>query len=166
MNVRALFGGGLMQLHGGLLMERAVSCLEKDPKQKKGSARVFFLSRDLNMTNRTHRALFFILIGVFAGACGGSDTTGPARVRLASTLTATACANGKFSLTANWQAVGTWQAVFTSETGTATSETSLVDANQTKTSTCIFLTKTMVYAILVPVTVSADADATPTLTLP
>jgi hypothetical protein len=115
------------------------------------------------MTQRTSGALFFLLI--LTAACG-SDSTGPARVRFPSTLAATACANGKFSLTANWQATGTWQAVFTSETGAATTETSPVDANQTKTSTCIFLTKTMVYAILVPVTVSADADATPTITLP
>ena len=116
------------------------------------------------MTRRTIGALFFIVI--LTGACGGSDTTGVARARFPSTIAATACANGKFSLTANWQATGTWQAVFTSETGTATTETSLVDANQTKTSTCIFLTKTMVYAILLPVTVNADADATPTITLP
>jgi len=87
-------------------------------------------------------------------------------VRFPSTITAAACPNGKFSLTANWQATGTWQAVFTSETGAATSETSVIDASQTKTSACIFLTKTIVYAILVPVTVSADADATPTITLP
>ena len=118
------------------------------------------------MTRRTIGALFFIVI--LTGACGGSDTTGVARAHFASTITANpVCANGKFSLTANWQATGTWQAVFTSETGaTAISETSPVDANQTKTSTCIFVTKTMVYAILVPVTVAADADATPTITLP
>jgi hypothetical protein len=132
-------------------------------KDQKRSPRDFFLSRDLNMTRRTIGALFFIVI--LTGACG-SDTTGAARVRFPSTITAAACPNGKFSLTANWQATGTWKAVFTSETGTATSETSVVDASQTKTSTCIFLTKTMVYAILVPVTVSADADATPTITLP
>jgi glycine cleavage system protein P-like pyridoxal-binding family len=81
-----------------------------------------------------------------------------------------------YSLTANWQATGTWKAVFTSETGKATTETSAVDASQTKTSSCIFLSKaangtnpavaTMVYAILVPVTVAADADATPTINLP
>jgi hypothetical protein len=119
----------------------------------------------MNMTRRTIGALFFIVI--LTGACGGSDTTGVARARFPSTIAATACANGKYSLTANWQATGTWQAVFTSETGaTAVSETSPVDANQTKTSTCIFVTKTMVYAILVPVTVAADADATPTITLP
>jgi len=116
------------------------------------------------MTRRTIGALFFIVI--LTGACGGSDTTGAARVRFPSTITAAVCANGKYSLTANWQATGTWQAVFTSETGDPTTETSAVDASQTKTSTCIFVTKTMVYAILVPVTVSADADATPTLTLP
>jgi hypothetical protein len=115
------------------------------------------------MTRRTIGALFFIVI--LTGACG-SDTTGVARVRFPSTIAATACPNGKYSLTANWQATGTWQAVFTSETGDPTTETSAVDANQTKTSTCIFLTKTLVYAILVPVTVSADADATPTITLP
>jgi hypothetical protein len=115
------------------------------------------------MTYRTGGALFFLLI--LAGACG-SDTTGAARARFPSTITAAVCANGKFSLTANWQATGTWKAIFTSETGTATTETSLVDANQTKTSTCIFTTKTMVYAILFPVTVDADADATPTITLP
>jgi hypothetical protein len=115
------------------------------------------------MTRRTIGALFFIV--VLTGACG-SDSTGAARVRFPSTITAAVCGNGKYSLTANWQATGTWQAVFTSETGAATTETSAVDASQTKTSTCIFLTKTMVYAILVPVTVSADADATPTITLP
>jgi hypothetical protein len=127
------------------------------------------------MTHRTSAALFFIAI--LAGACGGSDSTGPARVHYTSTLAATKCANvvdttgkvvgAKYSLTANWQAVGTWQAVFTSETGaTAISETSPVDANQTKTSSCLFRNGTMVYAILVPVTVPADADNTPTLTLP
>ena len=125
------------------------------------------------MTRRTIGALFFIVI--LTGACG-SDTTGVARVRFPSTIAATACPNGKYSLTANWQATGTWQAVFTSETGDPTTESSAVDANQTKTSTCIFLSKaangtnppvpTMVYAILVPVTVAADADATPTISLP
>jgi len=124
------------------------------------------------MTRRTIGALFFIVI--LTGACG-SDTTGVARVRFPSTIAATA-PNGKYSLTANWQATGTWQAVFTSETGDPTTESSAVDANQTKTSTCIFLSKaangtnppvpTMVYAILVPVTVAADADATPTISLP
>jgi hypothetical protein len=117
------------------------------------------------MTYRTSTALFFVAI--LAGACGGSDSSGPARAHFTSTLTATKCANAKYSLTANWQAVGTWQAVFTSETGaTAISETSPVDANQTKTSSCLFTPGTKVYAILVPVTVLADADATPTLDLP
>ena len=155
-----------MQLLGGLVMEKVLSAAPKYfRKDQQRSPRDFFLSRNLNMTNRTIGALFFVLI--LSAACGSDNSTGPARVHYASTLTATKCANAKYSLTANWQATGTWQAVFTSETGTtAISETSPVDANQTKTSSCLFLTGTMVYAILVPVTVPADADATPTLTLP
>jgi hypothetical protein len=158
-------GGNAHAITGRISHGRAsVSYAAIPRKDQERSPRDFFLSRDLNMTRRTIGALFFIV--VLTGACGGSDTTGVARVRFPSTLTAAACPNGKFSLTANWQATGTWQAVFTSETGAATSETSPVDASQTKTSSCIFLTKTMVYAILVPVTVAADADATPTITLP
>ena len=153
-----------MQLPGGLVMEKVLLAMSqhfrKDQQRSPGDS---FLSRNLHMTSRTIGALFLLILGT---ACGGDDSTGPARAHFASTLTAAVCGNGKYSLTANWQATGTWQAVFTSETGDPTTETSAVDANQTKTSTCIFVTKTMVYAILVPVTVSADADATPTLTLP
>jgi hypothetical protein len=136
------------------------------------------------MTNRTNRALFLILTLVLAGACGGSDTTGPARARFASSLTGTKCVNPavkdtvtRYNLTANWQATaGTWQAVFASITtlsdttvighGATISEASAVNANQSKTSSCVFLARTQVYAILDPVTVAADADITPTITLP
>jgi hypothetical protein len=129
------------------------------------------------MTNRSIGALFFIL--AFAVACGGSDTTGPARARFASTLTAAKCVNPavtdtvtRYALTANWQATaGTWKAVFTAITTyppfTATaSDQSATDSNQSKTSACVFLARTRVYAVLDPVTVAADADATPTIALP
>jgi hypothetical protein len=147
-------------------MEKVLSATPKYfRKDQQRSPRDFFLSRNLNMTNRTIGTLFFILI--LTAACGSDNSTGPARAHFTSTLTATKCANAKYSLTANWQATGTWQAVFTSETGaTAVSETSPVDANQTKTSSCLFTPGTKVYAILVPVTVLADADNTPTLDLP
>jgi hypothetical protein len=156
-----------MESPGGLVMERLLSASSQYfRKDQKRSSRDFFLSRELNMTHRTSGALFFMLI--LTAACGSDNSTGPARAHFTSTLTAAKCAsNGKYSLTANWQAVGTWQAVFTSETGaTAVSETSPVDANQTKTSSCLFTPGTMVYAILLPVTVVADADATPTISLP
>ena len=171
----------------------SVSYVENRRKDQKRSPREFFLSRDLNMTNRSIGALFFILS--FAVACGGSDTTGPARVRFASTLTAAKCVNDtvtgsaamdtvtRYALTATWQGTGTWNAVFTSITtlpgfipdpafvtlsGFATTVTdfSLVNSNQSKTSACVFLARTQVYAILDPVTVTADADATPTIALP
>jgi hypothetical protein len=134
------------------------------------------------MTNRSIGALFFIL--AFAVACGGSDTTGPARVRFASTLTAAKCVNPavtdtvtRYALTANWQATaGTWNAVFTSITTLKdfptkdwpafVSDQSPVNSNQSKTSACVFYARTQVYAVLDPVTVAADADATPTITLP
>jgi hypothetical protein len=134
------------------------------------------------MTNRTVGTLFFIL--VVAAGCGGSDTTGPARVRFASTLTAAKCVNPavkdtvtRYSLTANWQATaGTWKAVFASITtlsdttvagyASTISEASPVNANQSKTSSCLFLARTQVYAILNPISVAAEADATPTIQLP
>jgi hypothetical protein len=171
----------------------SVSYVENRRKDQKRSPREFFLSRDLNMTNRSIGALFFILS--FAVACGGSDTTGLARVRLLSTLTAAKCVNTavtgsaaedtvtRYALTANWQATGTWKAVFTSIVplpgfvpdpkfktldgfATTVSDFSLVNGNQSKTSACVFLARTQVYAILDPVTVPADADATPTIVLP
>jgi hypothetical protein len=171
----------------------SVSYVENRRKDQKRLPREFFLSRDLNMTNRSIGALFFILS--FAVACGGSDTTAPARVRFTSTLTAAKCVSDtvtgsaamdtvtRYTLTANWQGTGTWKAVFTSITtlpgfipdpthsplpGFATTESdfSLVDGNQSKTSACVFLARTQVYAILDPVTVPADADASPTITLP
>jgi hypothetical protein len=163
----------------------SVSYVENRRKDQKRSPREFFLSRDLNMTNRSIGALFFIL--TFAVACGGSDTTGPARVRFAATLTAAKCVNPavtdtvtRYALTANWQATaGTWKAVFTSMTLTRSGyspelpifqalvgDESLVNSNQSKTSACVFVARTQVYAVLDPVTVAADADATPTITLP
>jgi hypothetical protein len=78
----------------------------------------------------------------------------------------------RYALTANWQATaGTWKAVFTAMTTSIpgkdlASDESLVNSNQSKTSPCVFLARTQVYAVLDPVTVTADADATPTITLP
>jgi hypothetical protein len=89
----------------------------------------------------------------------------------------------RYALTATWQGTGTWNAVFTSITtlpgfipdpafvtldgfATTVSDFSLVNSNQSKTSACVFLARTQVYAILDPVTVTADADATPTIALP
>jgi hypothetical protein len=155
----------------------SVSYVENRRKDQERSPREFFLSRDLNMTNRSIGALFFILS--FAVACGGSDTTGPARVRFTSTLTAAKCVNPlvtdtvtRYALTANWQATaGTWKAVFTAMTTlpgftTLANDESAINSNQSKTSACVFLARTQVYAILDPVTVAADADLTPTIALP
>jgi len=174
-----------MQSPGGWVMRRVLSATSKNHrKDQKRSPRDFFLSRELNMTNRSIGALFFIL--ALAVACGGSDTTGPARARFTSTLTAAKCVNPalavtdttpRYTLTANWQATaGTWKAVFTSITtlpdttvkgfASTVSEASPVDANQSKTSSCVFLARTQVYAILDPVTVVAEGDVTPTIKLP
>jgi hypothetical protein len=107
---------------------------------------------------------YLAVLALAAMACSDSSDGSP-RLRFPSTIASTQCANGKFSLTTSWQVPsGTWQAIFVSETSDET-ETSDADAQQTKTSTCLFPAGALVYAILFPVTVAAEADASPTITL-
>ena len=107
---------------------------------------------------------YLAVLALTAMACG-SSTEPRARPRFASTIAATACPNGKFSLTTSWQVPsGTWKAIFVS-TNSDNSESSKVDEQPTKTSTCLFSAGNVVYAILFPVTVESDADTSPTLTV-
>lgn len=136
-------------------------------------------------------ALFAMAAGL---ACSGSDydSTGPARVRYPSSITATvatSCTTAppegytgpRYNLTATWQATGTWKASFvnvgsgkvvaTTGTDASQSKSSVIVDEKTKqvTDDCAFVKGDIAYAILYPAgdtPVAADADLTPTVTIP
>jgi len=135
--------------------------------------------------------LLLLAAAAIVGCGDDDDATGPARVHIPSSITASAtgCGLGNFivdkdttqvqtyNLTATWQATGTWKAIFVNASTGKVLATTAVDANQTKSSVtvaagkstaCAFFLGEIAYAILFPdgdAPVASDADLTPTLTV-
>jgi hypothetical protein len=136
----------------------------------------------------------FVLLGAAAIlGCGGDDSTGPARIRYPSSITANATGCGTvvvgtgtsatnvqtYNLSTTWQATGTWQAEFVNAGTGKILATTKIDETPTKTSivlakdgsvasSCQFKKGDIVYAILSPAgsdPVKSDADLTATLTV-
>lgn len=146
------------------------------------------------MTRTAGRVSLAILGAAALLGCGTSnDSTGPARVRFPSSISANAAGCGTvvvgtgasatnvqtYNLSATWQATGMWKAMFVNAGTGKILATSATDATQTKTSvilasdgtvtsSCQFKKGDIAYAILYPEgasPVQSDADLTPTLTV-
>ena len=135
---------------------------------------------------------FVLLAAAALLGCGSDNSTGPARVRFPSSVSASAAGCGTvvvstgvsatnvqtYNVSATWQATGTWKAVFVNAGTGKILGTTATDATQTKTSvivgsdgkisSCQFKAGDIVYAILYPAgssPVQSDADLTATLTV-
>lgn len=106
------------------------------------------------------------IIGLFTvAACGSDSTTGPERVKFISTISANSCANGKFSVTTNWQTTAVWRAIFVRAVPVnETVETSLF-TNVAKTSACVFNSGDIAYAVLDSNAIGSDNDISPLITV-
>lgn len=147
-----------------------------------------------NSLLRAAGGAFVLLAAAALLGCGSDNSTGPARVRFPSSVSASAASCGTvkvlpagatdsvdvqtYNLSATWQATGTWKAMFVNAGTGKILATTATDATQTKTSvivgsggtvsSCQFKKGDIVYAILYPdgsSPVQSDADLTPTLTV-
>lgn len=98
-------------------------------------------------------------------ACS-NPVTPPARPAFASSIKANQCANGLFSLTADWQVPAStkWRAIYVVAKDTAKAQISPLTLGP-KTSTCAYTGGRSAYAILDNAAVVSDNDATPTIVI-
>jgi hypothetical protein len=118
------------------------------------------------MTSINSKRSMLLFLAVAAAVACSNPVTPPARVQFASSLKANKCANGLFSLTADWQIVPAstkWRAIYVAIKDT-TKQTSAFAVGP-KTSGCAYTGGKSAYAILDNAATVSDNDATPTIVI-